>query len=153
MYFYMHTYCHCVLEELLPDKLCGVCPNEFNIHLHSKFTQSGYEKIRIGYVLKSADVGTLFSWRNSGNSSHTCMRTPVQIYAHPRTIVHTRTHPHTPTEHPCTPAHTQAHPRTLVYTRAHPGTPTHSHTHPHTSHTYPLMPADALNLINQMNYM
>ena len=47
MYFYMHTYCHCVLEELLPDKLCGVCPNEFNIHLHSKFTQSGYEKIAI----------------------------------------------------------------------------------------------------------
>ena len=29
------------------------------------------EKIRIGYVLKSADVGTLFSRWNSENSSHT----------------------------------------------------------------------------------
>ena len=112
------------------------------------------KKIRIGYVLKSADVGTLFSGRNSENSSHTCMRTPVQIYAHPRTIVHTphtRAHPHTPTEHPCTPAHNRAHLRTLVHTRAHPGTPVHTHTHLHTSHTYPLMPTDALNLINQMN--
>ena len=99
-------------------------------------------KICIGYVSKSADVGTLFSGRNSKNSSHICMRTPVQIYAHPRTIVHTRTHPHTPTEHPCTPAHTQAHPRTPRYT----------HAHPHTSHTYPLMPADALNLINHMKF-
>ena len=29
------------------------------------------KKIRIGYVLKSADVGTLFSSRYSENSSHT----------------------------------------------------------------------------------
>ena len=29
------------------------------------------EKIRIGYILKSADVGTLFSGRNSENSSNT----------------------------------------------------------------------------------
>ena len=38
-------------------------------------------KIRIGYVLKSADVGTLFSRRNSENSSHTHAHT----HAHPRT--------------------------------------------------------------------
>ena len=57
------------------------------------------KKIRIGYVLKSADVGTLFSRRNSENSSHT----------HAITCKH-----------------------------------------PHTPHTYPLMPADALNLINHM---
>ena len=47
-------------------------------------------KIRIGYVLKSADVGTLFSRRNSENSSHT--------------LVHTRTHPRTPTHTPHIPA-------------------------------------------------
>ena len=124
------------------------------------------KKIRIGYILRSADVGTLFSGRNSENSSHTCMRTPVQIYAHPRTIVHTlhtRAHPHTHTPN------THAHPSTLVHTRAHPGTPAHTctylrtpehtlahprtPTHTHTSLTYPLITADALNLINQMNYI
>ena len=40
----------------------------------------------------------------------------------------------------CTPAHTRAHPHTPAHTRAYPRTP----------HTYPLMPADALNLINHM---
>ena len=97
------------------------------------------KKIRIGYVLKSA-----------------CMRTRVQIYAHPCTIVHTphtHAHPHPPTEHPCTPAHTRAHLRTLVHTRAHPGTPAHTRAHPHTPAHIPHIPADALNLINQMNYM
>ena len=54
------------------------------------------KKIHIGYVL---NLGTLFSRRNSENSSHT--------------LAHTCAHPHTP-------------------------------------HTYPLMPADALNLINHM---
>ena len=38
-------------------------------------------KIRIGYVLKSADVGTLFSGRNSDNSSNT----HVYTHAYPRT--------------------------------------------------------------------
>ena len=56
-------------------------------------------KIHIGYILKSADVRTLVSRRNSENSSHT----------HAITCKH-----------------------------------------PHTPHTYPLMPADALNLINHM---
>ena len=48
------------------------------------------KKIRIGYVLKSADVGTLFSRRNSENSSHT--------------LAHTCTHPRTPTHTPHIPA-------------------------------------------------
>ena len=81
------------------------------------------EKIRIGYVLKSADVGTLFSGRNSENSSHT--------YAH--------TSPHI-----ATPAHT------LLRTPTHTYPPAHTHTHLHTPHTYPLIPADALNLTNHM---
>ena len=74
------------------------------------------KKIRIGYVLKSADVGTLFSRRNSENSYHSRMCTPMQIYAHPCTIAHTRALPPTP-EHTCayppTPMHTRAHPYTL----------------------------------------
>ena len=78
-----------------------------------QFISWNIKKNRIGYVLKSADVGTLFSGRNSENSSHTCMRTPVQIYAHLRTIVHTQVHPRTPV---------------------------HTWAHPHTSHTYPLIP-------------
>ena len=73
-------------------------------------------KIRIGNVLKSADVGTLFSRRNSENTSHT--------HAYPRTPVHTRAHPRTP-------AHTHAHPCTLAHTCAHPCTPSHTCTHPH----------------------
>ena len=40
------------------------------------------------------------------------------------------------------------HMRTPVNIHAHPCTLAHTHAHPHTPHTYPLMPADALNLIN-----
>merc|ERR1712218_565002 len=85
-----------------------------------------YKKIRIGNVLKSADVGTLFSRRNSENTSHP--------HAYPCTPVHTRAYP-------CTPSHTCTQPRTPMHTL-----PAHSHT----PHTYPLMSADALNLINHM---
>ena len=62
------------------------------------------KKIRIGYVLKSADVETLFSSRYSENLSH----------------AHTRRHPHTFTNtcaHPPTlriPTHTLAYPRTPI---------------------------------------
>ena len=120
------------------------------------FKQNSYRiRIKVRSVLK-----TLFSGRNSENSSHTQMRTPVQIYAHPRTITHTRAHSPTPSPihqtpmhtrtHPGTPAHTCAHPCTTVHTHTHLRTPGHTGAHPH---TYPLMPADTLNLINQMNYM
>ena len=51
------------------------------------------DKIRIGYVLKSADVRTLVSSRYSENSSNT----------YPHTPVHTCTLPRTPTPH--IPAH------------------------------------------------
>ena len=44
------------------------------------------KKIRIEYVLKSADVGTLFSNRYSVNSSHANTR------RHPHTFTHTCTH-------------------------------------------------------------
>ena len=91
------------------------------------------------------------------------LRTLVHNRAHPCTPAHSLPHLHPPTEHLCIPTHTRVHPRTLVHTCAHPGTPANTRTHlrtpvytqahPHTSHTYPLMPADALNLINQMNYM
>ena len=97
----------------------------------------------MGYILKSSDVGTLFSGRNSENSSHTHLHT----HAHPPTSAHTRPYPQTPTRicphpprtsphppipmhtwaccththaHPLTPAHTCAHPHSLAHTRAHP---------------------------------
>ena len=79
-------------------------------------------KIRIGYILKSADVGTLFSSRYSENSSH----------------AHTRRHSHTFTHtcaHYCTIVHTYAHPpilRTPTHTHAHPFIPAHTQTYPHT---------------------
>ena len=69
-----------------------------------------YEKIRIGYVLKSADVGTLFSSRYSENSSH----------------AHTRRHPHTFTHtsaHLCTPMHTRPPLRIPTHTLAYQHTP------------------------------
>ena len=100
------------------------------------FVKSHLVKIRIGYVLKSADVGTLFSSRYFENSSHahtrkhphtfthTCAHqcTLVQTYAHPptlRTPAHTRTHP-------CIPPHTHIPAHTLVHTCAHPRTPSHT---------------------------
>ena len=43
-------------------------------------------KIGIGYILKSADVGTLFSGRNSENSSH---KLPTPAYTHPHPPAHT----------------------------------------------------------------
>ena len=105
------------------------------------------KKIRIGYVLKSADVGNLFSRRNSENSSHPRMRTSVQIYIHPHMIAHTRALPPTPAPthrtpmhthtHPGTPPHTCAHLRTPRYTRAHLYTPGHTRTHPTHTHWYP----------------
>ena len=61
-------------------------------------------KIRIGYVLKSADVGTLFTGRNSENSSNTHAHTtaypctPTHTYAHPHTPAHTPHTPHTPAD-------------------------------------------------------
>ena len=110
-------------------------------------------KIRIGYVLKSADVGTLFSRRNSENSSHTPAHTCAHTCVHPRIPVHTRKHPGTPMHtraYPPTPVHTHAQSRIPAHTHAHLHTPAHTHPHMHTPHTYPLMPANALNLINHM---
>ena len=127
-----------------------------------------YEKIRIGYVLKSADVLNLVSRRYSENSSntHTCRhpRTFAHYHTHPCTPAHTTpTHPHTPNythihvctfactcAQPCTPAHTRAHLSTPEHTRTHPHTPAHTSAHPHTPVHTPHIPADALNLINHM---
>ena len=61
-----------------------------------KMFQIVQEKIRIGNVLTSADAGTLFSRRNSENSSHT--------------HAYTRTHLHTP-------AHNHAHPQQFTDAR------------------------------------
>ena len=98
------------------------------------------KKIRIGYVLKSADVGTLFSSRHSESSSQ----------------AHTRRHPHTFTNncaHQCTLVHTNAHPPTLLtpaHTHTQPSIPTHTHTYPRTpKHTraHPRTPAVVVELI------
>ena len=66
------------------------------------------EKIRIGNVLKSTDIGTLFSRRNSENHpTHMCI--PMHIHTYPCISTHTSAHPCTPAHtrpHLCTPAHT-----------------------------------------------
>ena len=88
------------------------------------------KKIRIGYVLKSTDVGTLFSSRYSENSSQ----------------AHTRRHPHTLTHtcaHQCTLVHTNAHSPALLtpaHTHTQPSIPTHTHIPPHTQ-THSCSPA------------
>ena len=93
------------------------------------------EKIRIGYVLKSADVETLFSSRYSENSSlahtrrHPHTFTPVHTCAHLCTPTHTA---HT-SAHLCTPMHTHPHSAPLcipAHNLAYPRTPTHTHAHP-----------------------
>ena len=125
------------------------------------------QKIRIGYVLKSANVLTLVSRKYSENSSnthtrrqprtsanfytHTCTPTPthVRVCTPTHTITHPRTCMYTCT-HLCTPVHTRAHMRTPAHTRAHPHTPVHTHTHPCIPTHTPHIPTDALNLINHM---
>ena len=124
------------------------------IFMNEKKTFFG-KKIRIGYVLKSADVGTLFSRRISENSLKihpTHMHTPMHIRAPPfcplpPTPMHTYA---PPPAHPRTPIHTREHLPTPVHTHPHLHTPGHTHAQPCSPHTYPLMPADALNLINHM---
>ena len=123
-------------------------------------------KIRIGYVLKSADVGTLFSSRYSENSSHTHTHrhpsTSTHTRAHHCTLKHTHAHQCKPMHtgaHPPSPAHncahrhphthTGAHPRTSAQAYAHPRTPRHTRAHLRTVDT-PHIPADALNLINHL---
>ena len=64
-------------------------------------------KIRIGYVLKSADVRTQVSSRYSENSSHTYLCTSTHPHAQLRTPAHTRTHP-------CTSPHIPAHGLNLI---------------------------------------
>ena len=85
------------------------------------------KKIRIGYVLKSADVGTLFSSRYSENSSHTHSQTPTHFYTHLRTPVHTCAHLSTL----YTPAHTRAHLCIPTHIHVCLPTPEHTHAHPH----------------------
>ena len=120
-------------------------PNEQIFLIDKKNLQICVSKIHIGYVLKSADVGTQFSGRNSENSSHTHVHTcthpciSTHTCAHPCIYTQTHAHLHTPTHtraHPCTPAHTHAYPRIPAYTRAYPRIPAH------TQHTcaHPLMP-------------
>ena len=123
-------------------------------------------KIRIGYILKSADVETLFSRRYSENSSHTHTHrhpsTSTHTRAHHCTLKHTHAHQCKPTHtgaHPPSPAHncahrhphthTGAHPRTSAQAYAHPRTPRHTRAHLRTVDT-PHIPADALNLINHL---
>ena len=60
--------------------------------------QKVWEKIRIGYILNSADVKTQVSSQYSENSSHT----------HPHIPAHTHAYPFIPA-YPCTPTHTLTH--------------------------------------------
>ena len=112
---------------------------DYEVNHKSQQCQPPSVKICIGYVLKSADIGTLFSNRYCilkihPTHTHTCRL--------PRTFTHTCTHSgtlaHTPT-HTCayqqTPVHTRGHQRTPVHTRAYPCTLAHTCAH----HTYPLM--------------
>ena len=127
----------------------------FSVHFQYAFLkyvaylQSTYlkEKIRIGYVLKSAEVRTLVSRRYSENSSHTQSHLPEQThYTSIHTPKDTNTHLLTkaypgilgPSTHPDTPGHTSEQPRT----------PPHSCTHPQTPLRTPYIPAHALNVIN-----
>ena len=121
---------------------------EHSLYLIFRILWFNLKKIRIGYLLKSADVLTLVSWRYSENSSntHTCRhpRTFAHYHTHPCTPAHTTpTHPHTPNythihvctfactcAQPCTPAHTWAHLSTPEHTRTH--TSTHQRTPAHT---------------------
>ena len=96
-----------------------------------KLATAQIRKIRIGYVLKSADVLTLDSRRHT----HAHLRiphTPARTSTHPLTPAHAHVHvclhPHPPTYHGST------------YMNVHLHTHVHTHAHPHAPHTYPLMP-------------
>ena len=70
-----------------------------------------YKKIRIGYVLKSADVLGLKSpvgiLKIHPTHTHAHSHIPTHNRAHPHTPEHTRTYPHTPMH---TPTHTYSWP-------------------------------------------
>ena len=115
-----------------------------------KLATAQIRKIRIGYILKSADVLSLslqkIFWKfiqhtDSQTLVHFRRLPPTPIHTcayctHPHTPMYVYVHPHPPTymyvncTHMCTPAHTRTHPRT----------PTHTRTHLHIPYTYPLMP-------------
>ena len=95
-------------EKILEINLCIEFPKTEQDTTYDIYNLQ--QKIRIGYVLKSADVGTLFSRRNSENTSH--------IHAHLCTPTHTHALPPSP-------AHARAHLRTPPHTLAHtPNIPT-----------------------------
>ena len=87
-----------------------------------------YKKIHIGYVLKSQDVRTQVSGRNSENSSHT----HVHTRAYPHTPMYTSTNPsvqsytHTLLR---IPAHFHVYMDTPVHTQIYQRTPTNTCTY------------------------
>ena len=89
-------------------------PSQMNMHWGLPLND--YQKIRIGYVLKSADVGTLFSSRYSENSSHAHTRRHPLIFthtcAHQCTLVHNYAYPPTLCTHTHTLLHTRSSSRT-----------------------------------------
>ena len=101
------------------------------------------KKIRIGYILKSAEVRTLVSRRYSENSSRTnlCKMTSTRI--HLNILTYTCALPHTP-------KYTHAYQSTPLHTFAHQHPPAHTHTNPHIPVHTPHRTTHAHNLINHM---
>ena len=130
-------------------QFCRLMFDAYSISTLGSHLATTNKKIRIGYVqLKSADVRTLFSGRNSENSL-----TPVHTRAHQCTPTHSRIHTHLPTQaHTCknlhkpTRTHANLHlpPHMPAHTRTYQRTPAHTHAYSHTLHIY------TLNLINQI---
>ena len=115
---------------------------DYEVNHKSQQCQPPSVKICIGYVLKSADIGTLFSNRYCILKIHPT-HTLADTHALSLTPAHTQAHLRT---HPRTPAHTCTYQHTPVHTRGHLCTPAHAHAHLHTPH----IPADVLKLINYM---
>ena len=113
-----------------------------------KWFEERMSKICIGYVLKSADVGTQFSRRNSEFSLKihpTHMHTPMHTCAPPsaHSLPHPCTPAHPPPKHPRTPTHTHEHPPTAAHTWPHPHSPAHTPAHLGTTTLTPHIPTDA----------
>ena len=114
-------------------QFCRLMFDAYSISTLGSHLATTNKKIRIGYVqLKSADVRTLFSGRNSENSL-----TPVHTRAHQCTPTHSRIHTHLPTQaHTCKnlhkPARTHAHLQTCTYPHICLRIPAHTNAHLHT---------------------
>ena len=117
---------------------------DYEVNHKSQQCQPPSVKICIGYVLKSADIGTLFSNRYcilKIHPTHTLADTHALLHTPAHTSVRLRTPVHTahPCAYTCIPTNIHVHPLLPE--------PKHTHTHPHAPTRTPRAPVVVVEVI------